>query len=175
MAELHILGQIVSVEDFKQTSLFCKWSFHAGSGWKLLEGSSEGQTQECSDPYTNKPIWDHPVDLHYSTQTLQGAPKLLLQIFCRDNNNRVLFIGYGVSNVPLSPGAHDIKCHTWKPVGGWQDRLKDRFLGMTLQLKTPSLLANGDDRFELLTESMGIVNVQLHIIARNFTKFGCQL
>lgn len=60
-------------------------------------------------------------------------------------------------------------------LGGWQDRLKDRFLGMTLQLKTPSLLANGDDRFELLTESLGTVNVQIHIIAKNFVKFGCQL
>lgn len=59
--------------------------------------------------------------------------------------------------------------------GSWQDRLKDRFLGMTLQLKNPGLLANGDDRFELLTESMGSVDVNLHVIAKNFSKFGCEL
>lgn len=59
--------------------------------------------------------------------------------------------------------------------GNWHDRLKDKFLGMTLQLKTPSLLANSSDRFELLTETVGTVTIKLQIIAKNFGKFGCLL
>lgn len=53
--------------------------------------------------------------------------------------------------------------------------MRDKFLGMSLQLKSPSLLANADDRFELLTESMGSVVVDVDVIAKNFDKFGCHL
>ncbi|KAK0079827.1 hypothetical protein PV326_008514, partial [Microctonus aethiopoides] len=172
MAEFYIFGQFDSAENFKQSVLFCKWSFHTGSGWKLINGNNEGQTQECRDLYNNKSAWNHPIDLHYTTQTLQRSPKLLVQIFSRDNHGRVLFIAYGTSSVPLIPGSHEIKCHTWKPIGNWVDRLRDKFLGMTLQLKTPSLLANSNDRFELLTETVGTVNIKLQIICKNFSKFG---
>ncbi|CAD6223104.1 GSCOCG00005396001-RA-CDS [Cotesia congregata] len=173
MAELHIFGRIESAENFKKSILFCKWSFHTGNGWKLLNGNSEGQTQECRDFYRKKLAWDHPIDLHYTTHTLQGSPKLLLQIFSRDNYGRILFTAYGTCSVPMIPGFHQIKCHTWKPIGNWQDRLRDKFLGMTLQLKTPSLLANSTDRFELLTETEGDVDINFQIITRNFNKFGC--
>lgn len=62
-----------------------------------------------------------------------------------------------------------------KLTGNWQDRLKDKFLGLTLQLKTPSILVNTQDRFELLTESMGTVRINLQILSRNFEKFGCDM
>lgn len=175
MAELHIIGQIASAKDFEQLRLLCKWSFHAGTGWKILNGNHEGQTQECCDFYTNEPVWDHPLDLHYGTTSLQGSPKLLLQLFSRDNYNRIIFLAYGVCSVPLTTGFHELECHTWKPIGNWQDRLKDKFLGLTLQLKTPSILVNTQDRFELLTESMGTVRINLQILSRNFEKFGCDM
>lgn len=60
-------------------------------------------------------------------------------------------------------------------IGNWKDRLRDQFLGITLQLKSPSVLVNSLDRFELLTESMGTVKIQLHVLARNFEKYGCYL
>lgn len=60
-------------------------------------------------------------------------------------------------------------------IGDWQDRLKDKFLGTTLQLKSPDVLVNADDRFELLTESMGTVQIDLYVLVRNFDKFGCHL
>ncbi|XP_017794479.1 PREDICTED: tectonic-3-like [Habropoda laboriosa] len=169
MAELHIIGRISSAKDFKQPRILCKWSFHAGNGWKVLNGCEEGQTQESCDLYTDEPVWDHPIDLHYTTQTLQNSPKLLLQTFCRDTHGRILFGSYGICNIPLSPGLHCIECHTWKPIGNWKDRLRDKFLGVTLQLKSPSALVNSLDRFQLLTESMGTVKSELYIISNIFT------
>ncbi|KAK2579031.1 hypothetical protein KPH14_002824 [Odynerus spinipes] len=158
MKEKYILSLHVSnialAKNFKQSELFCKWSFHTGNGWKIIEGTEEGQTQESCDTYTNEPVWDHPIDIHYATQTLQNSPKLLLQIFSRDSYGRILFNSYGVCNIPLSPGFHSLNCHTWKPIGDWKDRLRDKFLGVVLQLKSPSVLVNTIDRFELLTESM---------------------
>ncbi|KYM79603.1 B9 domain-containing protein 2 [Atta colombica] len=143
-----------------------------GNGWKIISGYEEGQTQESCDFYTNNPVWDHPIDLHYTTQTIQNSPKLLLQVFGRDNYGRIIFLSYGVYNVPVSSGSYVLDCHTWKPIGTWKDRLYDKFLGNSLQLKSPSVLINTLDRFEILTQSMGTVIVQLYILTRNFDKFG---
>ncbi|EGI68878.1 B9 domain-containing protein 2 [Acromyrmex echinatior] len=116
MAELHIVGQISSAKSFKQSHLLCKWNFYVGNGWKIISGHEEGQTQESCDFYTNNPVWDHPVDLHYTTQTIQNSPKLLLQVFGRDNYGRIIFLSYGVYNVPISSGSYVLDCHTWKPI-----------------------------------------------------------
>lgn len=82
-----------------------------------MAGDIEGQTQECYNPYSDVTIWDHPIDIHYTTQSLQGSPKFLAQVFCRDKYDRILFLAYGVASIPLTPGHHTIECHTWKPVG----------------------------------------------------------
>jgi len=94
-----------------------------GNGWKIISGYEEGQTQESCDFYTNHPVWDHPIDLHYTTQTIQNSPKLLLQVFGRDNYGRIIFLSYGVYNVPVSSGSYVLDCHTWKPIGICTDKI----------------------------------------------------
>jgi hypothetical protein len=49
MAELHIVGQLVGAADFPLPSAFCKFSFEAGSNFRLLQGQTAGQTQ-CDMP-----------------------------------------------------------------------------------------------------------------------------
>lgn len=44
MAEVHIIGQILGAEGFRERNVFCKWGVVAGSNWDLLEGSDQGQT-----------------------------------------------------------------------------------------------------------------------------------
>ncbi|KAL6252147.1 hypothetical protein P5V15_015126 [Pogonomyrmex californicus] len=173
MAELHIIGQVSSAKNFKPSYLLCKWHVYVGNGWKIISGYERGQTQESCDFYTNNPVWDYPIDLHYTTQTLQNSPKLLLQVFHRDNYRRIIFLSYGVYNVPLSSGSYILDCHTWKPIA--KDRLYDKFLGKSLQLMSPNVLIDTLDRFEITTQSMGTVTLYLDILTKNFDKFGCQL
>ena len=49
MAELHVMGQIVSASGFGMPSLFCKFAIETGSNFRLLQGTSSGQTQ-CDMP-----------------------------------------------------------------------------------------------------------------------------
>jgi len=43
-----------------------------GSGWKLLEGIIEGQTQVDSPQTEEQTYWSHPIDVHFVTKGLQG-------------------------------------------------------------------------------------------------------
>lgn len=53
MAEVHIIGQILGAEGFKDRNVFCKWGIVAGSNWDLLEGTDQGQTQVDHPPVRN--------------------------------------------------------------------------------------------------------------------------
>ena len=61
MAEVHVIGELVGGSDFPSGDLFCKWSVSHGSGWRVLEGDSEGQTQ-IDHPQDGKfAKWSHPI------------------------------------------------------------------------------------------------------------------
>lgn len=46
--------------------------FTLGSGWKLLEGISEGQTQIDTSSGGGFSCWAHPIDVHLATKGIQG-------------------------------------------------------------------------------------------------------
>lgn len=49
MAEVHVLGEIIGASGYDFTSLFCKYTFEAGSNFRLVEGQISGQTH-CDMP-----------------------------------------------------------------------------------------------------------------------------
>jgi len=102
MAELHVIGRIQSGTGFESsTGYFCKWTVQAGwiesklikiinyrtcnlmvygmvglgSAWKKVGGVKQGQTQVDTPTLIDSIVrshWSHPIDLHFSTNGLQG-------------------------------------------------------------------------------------------------------
>lgn len=90
----------------------------------------------------------------------------------QDEFGRDQFCSYGFCNVPTSCGYHKLECVTWKPRSSFTDRLYEYFLGGGLQLKSPESIYQGHDRFRLQTVAMGVIQIELNIITRNFKKYG---
>lgn len=194
MAELFILGQLIGAKDFIEKSLFCKWKLVAGkfflkivriffykflitdlgSGWKFLEGITEAQTQIDTSSNLGFACWSHPIDIHLATKGIQGWPKLVLEVWHRDQLDRCSLISYGVVNIPSQPGYSKLTCKTWRPIGSIVDRLVNLFSGETLQLADESFIHSHEHRLNLQTESMGNVELQLNIILKDFDKFGVE-
>ncbi|XP_014284548.1 B9 domain-containing protein 2 isoform X1 [Halyomorpha halys] len=174
MAELYIFGQIIGAKNFRKKSLFCKWGIHVGSGWQLLEGLKEGQTQVDHPGYDEVTYWSHPIDIHFATKGIPGWPKIHLQIFHYDEFGRSEVCGYGYIFVPTSPGTHLIVCPTWKPHGKFYDKFTEYFIGGGPQLRSPEVIFSGADRFRLNTEPMGSVILELNVIQKNFQKYGVE-
>jgi hypothetical protein len=86
MAELHVIGQLVSGTGFRAGScLFCKFNVECGAGWKVLGGAESGQTQSawatrCLGLEKGQWFWSHPVDVHFATKGVQGWPKIVCQV-----------------------------------------------------------------------------------------------
>ncbi|XP_072936622.1 B9 domain-containing protein 2-like isoform X2 [Epargyreus clarus] len=176
MAELHILGQLHGVSDFKeQSSLFCRYSLQTGPNWTLICGCSEGQTVSGKPDFKKSVIWAQPLNLHYVTKGIQGWPKLVLQVSCLDSVGRSWIVGYGVCNLPASPGYHRIEVPCWVPTAVTvTDKIRQYFLGGTHQLTQTDIVNLGTDRHKLNTQSKGSVQLDIHIVLRNFIQFGIE-
>ncbi|XP_075773931.1 B9 domain-containing protein 2 [Pelodiscus sinensis] len=174
MAEVHIIGQLVGASGFPRSSLFCKWGIHTGGAWKLLSGLREGQTQVDHPQLDDVAYWSHPIDVHFATKGLQGWPKLHVQVWHQDAFGRSELYGYGFCHVPCSPGWHALACATWQPLGSWQERLSQLFVGGGPQLLNSDLIYTGADRYRLQTVAAGTVHLQLGVLLRNFARYGVE-
>lgn len=89
MAELNIIGQILDASGFIETDLFCKFSFQFGSNWRIIEGTSEGQTITDSNKTLEKSVFIYPLDIHLATRGIKGWPKLHLEVWTKNALNQV--------------------------------------------------------------------------------------
>jgi B9 domain-containing protein 2 len=175
MAELHVIGQISGASGFEDSALYCKWSLNTGSGWRLLQGDTDGQTQVDQPSYEMACTWSHPVDVHYATKGLQGWPKFNMQVWGQDVLGRTELKGYAQCQVPTTPGVHELKCATWRPIGSFKDQITSYFVGGGIELKNPELAISNSESYRLKTISMGIVHLKINVILRNFDKYGVEL
>lgn len=174
MAELHVIGQLVGATDFGTDGLFCKWGFHAGRAWELLEGLDAGQTQADFPEDGVTYSWSHPVDVHYASRGLAGWPKLCLQVWSQDQYGRNDIAGYGFCHVPTAPGSYELACPCWVPEGSFGERFSGFFLGGRPRLKLEEVVYTGGDRFRLQTLSTGQVHVRLNVIMKDFERNNVQ-
>lgn len=103
--EVHILGQVVGGTGFGGggTGYTCKWFIDSGRKWELLEGYLGGQTQTeypwADDDMT---LWAHPIDVHFKHSSMQGWPRILVQVWSVDSYGRSDLIANGFGHIPAA-------------------------------------------------------------------------
>eukprot|EP00300_Choanocystis_sp_HF-7_P034409 c47133_g1_i1.p2 GENE.c47133_g1_i1~~c47133_g1_i1.p2 ORF type:complete len:185 (-),score=17.50 c47133_g1_i1:108-662(-) len=179
MAEVHIIGQISSACGFPSNSLFCKWELEAGyngtSGWRVVTGATKGRTQVDlpeDDAGTGIAVFAHPMDVHYACDSVRGWPRLKVEVWHQDTYGRCELYGYGFVHVPSAPGQFDLEIRTWRPKLSFWESLKAWLVGGSPELVTDDVVTSPMDRFSLVTETMGLVQVSIGIILRGFAENG---
>ncbi|CBJ32291.1 conserved unknown protein [Ectocarpus siliculosus] len=113
-------------------------------------------------------VWNHPIDVHFGTDSLSGWPRVLVEVWSVDGCDRSELAGYGMIFVPTSPGTYDLDCVTWRPQGTLGDQLSAALLGAPPNLVEVTTAASGADRFELRTETAGTVVFHLEVLVAGF-------
>ncbi|KJH47283.1 B9 protein [Dictyocaulus viviparus] len=80
----------------------------SGGGWRVVEGAVEGQTQTDLPSVFKEAYFAHPIDLHLATKTIQGWPRIQLQVWHYDTYGRQELLGYGSLFIPSTPGEHQV-------------------------------------------------------------------
>src|SRR5699024_3535628 len=103
-----------------------------------------------------------------------GWPRLLFEVWHKDQLDRCSLVSYGVLSIPSQPGHRKLVCKTWRPLGSLVDRLSNLFSGETLQLTDESLIYSSEQRYNLQTETMGDIHLELSVVLKDFDKFGVE-
>jgi B9 domain-containing protein 2 len=129
-----------------------------GKAWSLLAGDEASQTQYSEASDDGVQIWNHPIDVHFATASMQGWPRIIMQLCELDEYGRSILSGYGFTHLPTNPGEtlrvdnrnvlgfaeirndsicsslyapgyHELEVHCWRPSGSVIEELNSIFLG----------------------------------------------
>lgn len=168
--EVHFIGQIVGASNIdEQDGLFCDVYFETGVDWKILSPHESYQTQTAYPSYGNSVIFGHPFDLHYTTKSIYGWPKLICRIWKFDDSSKIDLMAYGVTTLPNTTGFHELEFNTWI----LQGNLKTEILGFFLETKPKMntldpISLDLNDRKELLTKPGPVVHINCEVLLKNF-------
>lgn len=193
MAEVFIIGEISTAENFSEPNLFLRWNFQTGfyinfifsrqrfslkkfmilgPQWKTIEGETEGQTSTDTNRLDKKSVFAHPIDLHLVSSGISLWPKLSVEVFSVNALKQFYLVASGFTFLPNIPGDHEITISTWKiaPVS-LLDSIREKFFTGGFTIIKKDLIRSGIERYKISTVSSGIVKVNLSLVFKNFGKF----
>jgi hypothetical protein len=107
---VHIIGEIMGASQMDRVdNAFCAWEIQTGSQvcrpesrdrpclakmsltrivmfipsdpqWVCVGGEESGQTQVDYPMAEEMIVWNHPIDLHYFTKSIEGWPKIVFEV-----------------------------------------------------------------------------------------------
>ncbi|KAF1759629.1 hypothetical protein GCK72_016096 [Caenorhabditis remanei] len=172
MAEVFVSGIIASAKGFGDNRLSIRYQLSLGGGWRVVQGEAEGQTQTDCPSVFEHAYFGHPLDLHLATSSIQGWPRLLLQVWHHDDYGRQEIAGYGTLLLPTSPGKHVLTSGCWRPKGSWREEMMHKLVGGGLQLTSLSALEDPSIREKIVSVSAGTVRFELNVVTKNFQRYG---
>eukprot|EP00759_Apiculatamorpha_spiralis_P023718 PhF_6_TR27314/c0_g1_i2/m.40121/K16745/B9D2; B9 domain-containing protein 2 len=187
MAEVFLLGSLEHAQGFGQNDLFVSFEFLCGPLWEKVHGLTAAQTSVARKNKKGQHVWLHPIDLHYTTQCVQGWPKVVVRLWEIDTYGRKDFVGYGMTHVPLpAPNNNNNNggCRTtttecvvpiWKPMLWDPSALKRTWMylrqlvmGGAPRLKDDSLVYQSDSRYKMYSGSGGSITFRINVLCKNF-------
>jgi B9 domain-containing protein 2 len=131
--EVHLIGEIKYGAGFGH-GVSCKFRIDHGKHWGVLEGSPDGHTQTAYGPEDMAAVWNHPFDVHYQTASMQGWPRVMVQVQHLDSYGRVSIIAHGFAHLPCTPGCHETVIPCWRATGTQEEELRGRFASLSVCL-----------------------------------------
>lgn len=183
MAELHVIGEVDVGKYFGGHSYFCVFELLTGSQWTPIEGHTRGCTHIMGSGDGGIVPWAFPIDVHYTFSSLQGWPKISVQVWQIDGYGRKDLAGYGMTYLPIpSRGCIEeqvIEVATWRPAywnPSFFKRLYQVFrlsvMGGNPVLRDNSLICSNEERFKLHTIGSGTVTIKVNMFTRGMKQAG---
>jgi B9 domain-containing protein 2 len=170
--EVHFIGEIVGGTGFAGKGMSCKFTVEFGKNWDLLSGEIMGQSQYGNADPDDLTSWNHPLDLHMATTTMQGWPRIRFQVWELDEYGRTNMAGYGFCHLPTNAGNYEIGVPCWRPTGSLPEEIQSFFLGANTQLTDESVLYSKawENRCRLVTVPAGKIFINVSVVQRFFAQ-----
>lgn len=176
--EVHIVGEIVGISGMDAANAFCVFEVRTGRYWSKVGGEDKGQTQvdypaddDAAAGGGGMMVWNHPIDLHYFTKTVEGWPRFAFEVWRLDAYGGRALAGYSFVNVPLAAGSHELTCDVWRPCGSQKQELAEYFLDESTHLLDREMVHSAgkakEERHRVVTKSVGTLHLRLDVVLRH--------
>lgn len=117
-------------------------------------------------------LWNHPFDVHFAAASMQGWPRIVMQVWELDEYGRSVLSGYGFTHLPTNPGYHELEIRCWRPSGSLMEELQSFFLGTSSCLVDEQVIFGKawEKRSQLTTISSGTIKMNIHVLLRFFNE-----
>lgn len=138
-------------------SRYLEW----GKSWSFLAGEESSQTQYSAQDDDGVQVFNHPIDAHFAAASMQGWPRIIMQVWELDEYGRSILSGYGFAHLPTNPGHHELEVRCWRPSGSMREELESFFLGTSSCVVDENVIFGKawEKRSQLVTVSSGVVSL----------------
>jgi B9 domain-containing protein 2 len=102
-AEVHFIGEVICGQNFQGDSFFVTFEFVCGTQWTHIDGNAVGTSHVMQNAH-NGVVWSLPVDVHFAANSVQGWPRIAVQVWHVDGYGRKDLAGYGTVFAPMPLG-----------------------------------------------------------------------
>ena len=172
-AEVYFFGQIVGATEFTEgvDGIFVEVFFDHGKNWEFLSGNQTYQTQSGYVDDDDFVCFAHPFDLHFSTTSYFGWPKIIAKIWKLDETNTIDLLSYGGMNLPTTKGFHKVSFDTWVLHGDSEKETFSYFLDSkpTMSNSGP-IFRKPELRNKFITKTGPKIHLEIEVLLKNFEK-----
>lgn len=170
---LVVSGEIESCTADNSSCIFCKFTYHYGSDWSIISGIDDGVTQGARPDSDKVSKWNFPIEAIFQSAKPTGWPQILVAVYGRNNLGKETVVGYGAAHLPMQPGTHKFNIPLFaRAPSSFTQRIKSWFTGSMPESISFNLIATGESREIIRTESNGFITVSFNVIMTGLNKLG---
>ena len=176
---LDIQGVIKEGTFHEGDQIFCKYDVVYGKEWKVISGQNSGQSQhaclgEGSNCYF---VWNMPFQIRLNCEQLSNWPQLVISCYYPDFMGREILKAYGTCYIPTTNGSHERTLTMFCPISSYSfTGIIEMLFGEKAELiNAPKIMALGDGREILRTQSEGSIKIKFNIHLENMEESGFDL
>lgn len=173
MPEVFILGEIQTIVLDFYGSYCLKYRIVTGNEkWGvLLSGNLNGSTM-INSTNDGAVIVNHPIDVYFSSTSIEGFPYIVCEIWKLTDEGTREFYAIGCSWIPFNPGNHSYIINLWRVVSLEKKNYPNGELLPDHPNEIIQCVLNNHIRERILSDSIGLVSINLNIIVSGFEEFG---
>jgi len=176
--QLFIMGRILNASGFDTEELYLKYDIIFGPNFNVLNGITSGETFQSiayEEDNINVVNFDQPISLNLSCQSINGWPKIVVEVWSNDKEGKNCIIGYGTGFIPIKSGFSKMAINCWRPSKSITASLEETLLGNNKEFHDKSAVYSTAEKFGVTSISTGQVNIELELIFKDFILHGIQI
>ena len=169
--QIYIMGRILNACGFDSEELYLKYNIIFGPNFNVVNGETSGETFQSKayeEDNINVVNFDQPLSLNLSCRSINGWPKIFVEVWSNDHEGKNCIVGYGTGFIPVKSGFSKMTINCWRPSDNTSPSFKETFLNNNNEFNDKSAVYSTTEKFGVCAISTGQINIELEIIFKDF-------